>query len=42
MIRSVTWDRFDLGELLNFYGTAGGRCRMRSEPQAAYLPGIAW
>jgi len=42
MIRSVTWDRFDLADLLNFYGTAGGRWRMRSEPQTAYLPGIAW
>ena len=42
MIRSVIWDRFDLGGLLNFYGTAGGRWRMRSEPHTLYLPGLDW
>ena len=25
MIRSVVWDRFDLSDLLRFYGTAGGQ-----------------
>jgi hypothetical protein len=42
MIRSAIWDRFDLEGLLDFYGTAGGRWRMRSEPEALYLPGVEW
>ena len=41
MIRSVVWDRFDLNELLRFYGTAGGQWRMCSQPEQAYLPGFA-
>ena len=41
MIRSVVWDRFDLSELLRFYGTAGGQWRMCSQPEQAYLPGLA-
>jgi transposase len=41
MIRAVVWDRFDLGETLRFYGTAGGRWRMCIHPQTAYLPGFA-
>ena len=41
MIRSVLWDRFDLSELLRFYGTAGGQWRMCSQPEQAYLPGLA-
>lgn len=41
MIRSVVWDRFDLSELLRFYGTAGGQWRMRSQPEQAYFPGFA-
>ena len=42
MIRSVIWDRFDLGDTLAFYGTAGGQWRMCSQPHNAYLPGINW
>lgn len=42
MIRGIVWDRFDLSDILNFYGTAGGRWRMSSQPQTAYLPNIAW
>jgi hypothetical protein len=42
MIRSAIWDRFDLEGFLDFYGTAGGRWRMRSEPNTAYLPGLNW
>ena len=41
MTRSVVWDRFDLSELLRFYGTAGGPWRMCSQPEQAYLPGFA-
>ena len=40
MIRSV-WDRFDLSDLLRFYGTAGGQWRMCSRPEQTYLPGFA-
>jgi hypothetical protein len=42
MIRAVVWDRFDLADTLAFYGTAGGKWRMRIQPQAAYLPGEDW
>lgn len=41
LLRGVVWDRFDLGELLAFYGTAGGRWRMRAQPEQGYLPGLA-
>ena len=41
MIRGVAWDRFDLSELLRFYGTAGGQWRMCSQPEQAYFPGFA-
>jgi hypothetical protein len=40
LVRSVTWDRFDLPDLLAFYGTAGGRWRMRAAPEEAFLPGF--
>ena len=40
LIRSNIWDRFDLTDLLQLYGTAGGRWRMRGAPEAAYLPGF--
>jgi len=40
LIRGVLWDRFDLRELLDFYGTAGGKWRMRAQPQTLYLPGF--
>lgn len=41
LMRSVIWDRFSLTELLRFYGTAGGKWRMRATPETAYLPGLA-
>jgi hypothetical protein len=41
MIRGVIWDRFNLTDTLQFYGTAGGKWRMCAQPQAAYLPGFA-
>ena len=41
VIRSVLWDRFDLSELLRFYGTAGRPWRMCSQPEQAYFPGFA-
>jgi len=41
LIRGITWDRFDLNEILQFYGTAGGQWRMCSHPESAYLPGFA-
>lgn len=41
LIRGILWDRFDLAETLQFYGTAGGKWRMRSQPEAAYLPGFS-
>ena len=40
IIRGVVWDRFDLRDLLDFYGTAGKRFRMCAAPQQAYLPGF--
>lgn len=39
--RGITWDRFDLYQTLLFYGTAGGKWRMCSHPETAYLPGFA-
>lgn len=41
LLRGVVWDRFDLSVLLTFYGTAGGRWRMRAQPEQGYLPGFA-
>ena len=41
MIRSVVWDRFNLSDTLQFYGTAGDKWRMCIQPQTAYLPGFA-
>ena len=32
LLRGVVWDRFDLSTLLTFYGTAGERWRMRTQP----------
>ncbi len=40
LVRGVLWDRFNLRDLLDFYGTAGGRFRMRATPQQAYFPGF--
>jgi len=39
--RGVVWDRMDLLALLEFYGTAAVRSRMRASCEAAYLPGLA-
>ena len=41
LVRGVVWDRFDLREIIDYYGTAGQRWRMCSHPQTAYLPGFA-
>ena len=41
LIRGILWDRFDLAETLRFHGTAGGKWRMRSQPETAYLPGFS-
>lgn len=41
LIRGVLWDRFDLPDTLQFYGTAGAKWRMRATPETAYLPGLA-
>ena len=40
LTRSAVWDKFELLDLLQFYGTAGGKWRMRTEPQTLYLPGF--
>ena len=42
MIRGVVWDRFDLADTLSFYGTIGGKWRMKFDPKDAYLPVIKW
>ncbi|MCC5838697.1 MAG: hypothetical protein JJT96_01125 [Opitutales bacterium] len=41
LLRGIAWDRYDLGEILSFYGTAGERWRMKTCSQTAYLPGLA-
>lgn len=41
LIRGILWDRFDLTEVLCFYGTAGEPWRTRASPQTAYFPGFA-
>jgi hypothetical protein len=40
LLRSYVWDRFDLNELLQFHGTAGGLPRMVAEPGQAYFEGF--
>lgn len=40
MIRGVVWDRIHLPDLLQFYGTAAGRWRMRAQPEYGFLPGF--
>jgi len=40
LLRSYSWDRFDLNELLQFHGTAGGLPRMVALPGQAYLVGF--
>jgi hypothetical protein len=40
LLRSYAWERFDLKELLQFHGTAGGLPRMVALPGQAYFPGF--
>jgi len=40
LIRSALWQRLDLRQLLDRYGTAGGGGRFLGTPQQAYLPGL--
>ena len=39
MIRGVVWDRLHLPALLQIYGTAGERWRMRAQPEYRLLRG---
>ena len=41
LIRSALWKQLDAVSLLECYGTAGQRLRMRAAPDQAYLPGFA-
>ncbi len=41
MLRGVIWDRICVTKLLEYYGTARGRWRMRATPETAYLPGLS-
>jgi hypothetical protein len=41
MLRGVIWERICVIKLLDYYGTARGRWRMRATPETAYLPGLA-
>lgn len=38
VIRAALWQRWDLRDLLDRYGTAGGSYRMLAQPQQAFLP----
>lgn len=40
LLRSYAWEKFDLLELLQFHGTAGGLPRMIAEPGQAYFKGF--
>lgn len=40
LIRGIIWDRYELEELLDRYGTAAVKFRMLATPQQAYLPGF--
>ncbi|VGO20973.1 hypothetical protein SCARR_03040 [Pontiella sulfatireligans] len=40
LLRSYAWERFDLKELLQFHGTAGGLPRMAALPGQACFPGF--
>jgi hypothetical protein len=40
LLRSYVWEQFDLNELLQFHGTAGGLPRMVAEPGQAYFEGF--
>jgi len=39
LLRAAAWRRLDLMSLLEHYGTAGAKWRMRSQPEQAFLPG---
>jgi hypothetical protein len=39
LLRAAAWRRLDLLSLLQLYGTARARWRMRSQPEQAFLPG---
>ena len=39
LLRAAAWRRLELMSLLEHYGTARARWRMRSQPEQAYLPG---
>jgi len=41
LIRGIIWDRFDLQDLLKFYGTAGRLFKWRPPPLQPYLPGFS-
>ena len=41
VIRGVIWDKYDLHDLLQNYGTANGTPRLRAAPEFSYLPGLA-
>ena len=40
LLRSHVWDLYDLNELLQFHGTAGGLPRLIAEPGQAYFDGF--
>jgi hypothetical protein len=40
LLRSALWHKLELRDLLETYGTAGGRFRFLGTPQQAYLPGF--
>jgi hypothetical protein len=40
LVRAVLWRKWNLIKLLQIYGTAQCRCRLRAQPQQAYLPGF--
>lgn len=41
LLRAAAWRRLELMSLLKVYGTAGGRVRMRTQPEQAFLPGLS-
>ena len=40
LLRSALWQRLDLRQLLQCYGTAEGGSRFLGTPEQAYLPGL--
>jgi hypothetical protein len=41
ILRGLLWDKVSIEKLLEHYGTASGRWRMRATPETMYLPGLA-